>query len=119
VVKEREDQNGTSGERSIESGHGMPPRPSISRSDMDDANRKAEALRKKKLHGDKAGLETEYGLLLKEKSALDNDAGFQHRRHKNKYKHRPSIEALVKKEGDIKKRMAEIESEIKNIESQL
>jgi hypothetical protein len=119
VVKEREAQNDTSGERSNGFGYGMQPGPSFSSSDRDAENRKAEALRKKKLHADKAALEAEYGLLLKEKSAIDNDASFQYRRNKYKYKHRPTVEALVKKEGDINKRMAEIESEIKSIESQL
>lgn len=62
-----------------------------------------EALEKKK------ALEKEYSALLKEKQALDNNKSFQTRRKKRKYKHRPYILELVKKEGQIVKRLAELE----------
>jgi hypothetical protein len=65
-----------------------------------------EALKKKK------ALEKEYSALLKEKQALDNNKSFQMRRTKRKYKHRPYIKALVKKENQIIKRLAELEGEL-------
>jgi hypothetical protein len=119
VVEGIEYQRGTADEKSIGSGKSSQSRSSGQDSETEEANRKAEALAKSKLEADKETLKTEYGLLLKEKAAIDNDAGFQRRRDKNKYKHRPHIEELVKKEEGIKKRRAEIEAEIKNVESQL
>lgn len=62
-----------------------------------------EALEKKK------ALEKEYSTLLKEKKALDNNKSFQTRRKKRKYQNRPYIVELVKKEGQIVKRLAELE----------
>jgi hypothetical protein len=118
VVEGTEYQQDIHNQRSTGSGKSIPPSLSIHGSGMEEENSKAEALAKSKLKADKAALETEYGLLLKEKAAIDNDAGFQKRREKTKYKHRPYIEERVKKEEEIKKRLAEIESEIKNMESQ-
>jgi hypothetical protein len=68
---------------------------------------KKEALQKKK------ALEEEYNVLLKAKEALDNDKSFQKRRKKRKYKHRPYIKELVKKEAQIIERLAEVEEELK------
>jgi hypothetical protein len=117
VVEGTEYQPDTHDQKSNGSGVRIPSRPSSRGSDTEAENRKAEAHAKSKLDADKAALETEYGLLLQEKAAIDNDAGFQKRRDKKKYKHRPYIEERVKREEEIKKRMAEIESEIKNMES--
>ena len=57
----------------------------------------------------KEALEKEYNALLKEKQALDNNISFQKRRKKRKYQNRPYILELVKKEGQIVKRLAELE----------
>ena len=57
----------------------------------------------------KEALEKEYNALLKEKQALDNNKSFQTRRKKRKYKHRPYILELVKREKQIVKRLAELE----------
>ncbi|MFH0726990.1 MAG: DUF4124 domain-containing protein [Pseudomonadota bacterium] len=118
VVEGTEYQQDTQNQKSIGSDNRIPSRSSHPGSDDEEMNRKAEDFKKRKLKADKAALETEYGLLLKEKAAIDNDAGFQKRRDKNKYKHRPHIEERVKREEEVKKRMAEIETEIKNIDSQ-
>lgn len=115
VVERREDPRGTAGEASV----GVPLRSPTPGNDPEEEIRKAETFRKKKLNADKAALEAEYGRLLKDKADIDNDTGFQKRRDKRKYKHRPQIEARVKEEEGIKKRLAEIEQELKNIESQL
>lgn len=71
-----------------------------------DTSYQKQALQRKK------ALEQEYKELLKEKEALDNDKSFQKRRKKRKYKHRPHIKELVKKEAQIIQRMAEIEKEL-------
>ncbi len=65
-----------------------------------------EALEKKK------ALEKEYSALLKEKQVLDDNKSFQTRRKKSKYKHRPYILELVKKEKHIIRRLAELEVEL-------
>ena len=57
----------------------------------------------------KKALEKEYSALLKEKQALDNNKSFQTRRKKSKYRKRPYILELVKKERQIIKRLAELE----------
>jgi len=61
----------------------------------------------------KAALEAEYQALLAEKEALDNDASFQKRRYKKKYQNRPYILELEAKETRIKKRLMEVERELK------
>lgn len=94
-------------------------RPRTHRHDYSEENRKQEALRKQNLKAQKEALDAEYRTLLKEKAEIDGNEGFQKRRDKNKYKHRPHIEALVKREEELKKRLAEIEAEIKRIESQM
>jgi hypothetical protein len=61
----------------------------------------------------KSELEAEYQALLKEKEALDNNASFQKRRNKKKYQNRPYIQELVAREAEIKKRLMEVERELK------
>jgi hypothetical protein len=61
----------------------------------------------------KSELEAEYQALLKEKEALDNNASFQKRRYKKKYQNRPYIQELVAREAEIKKRLMEVERELK------
>jgi hypothetical protein len=90
--------------------------PSASPSDSEEENRKAEALQKKKSKAAREALETEYQRLLKEKAAINDNETFQKRKVNPKYKHRPPIEAIVKREEEIKKRLSEIEAEIRNIE---
>ena len=61
----------------------------------------------------KQQLEAEYQRLLKEKEALDNDKSFQTRRYKYKYKHRPYIIELEKKEARINQGLADLEQQLK------
>ena len=73
----------------------------------------AEELAKQKdLQQKKQQLEAEYQKLLKEKEALDNNKSFQTRRHKYKYKHRPYIIALEKKEAEINQRLADLKRQL-------
>lgn len=65
---------------------------------------------------EKEKLESEYNALIKEKEALDNDKSFQKRRKKRKYKHRPYIQDLIKKEKYLNQRLAELENELKPYE---
>ena len=55
------------------------------------------------------GIKAEYNRLLEEKKKLDNNKSFQKRRMKRKYKHRPYIKELIKKEQQIINRLEEIE----------
>ena len=61
----------------------------------------------------KQALEAEYQTLLKEKEAIDNNKSFQSRRNRYKYKHRPYIIELEKKDAQIKQRLADIEAQLK------
>lgn len=74
---------------------------------------------KKRLRTLKKSLENEYERLLKDKTALDNDKSFQKRRKKKKYKNRPYIKALVKKEQQMEKRLVEVETALAEIKRQL
>lgn len=64
----------------------------------------------------KAALEAEYKSLVLEKAAIDNDASFQKRKNKTKYKHRPYIEEKVKTEEQLNQRLSEIEAAIKQLD---
>lgn len=81
--------------------------------------RRRQAIRIEVLKQRKEELEKEYQELLAEKSSLDNNKSFQKRRMKKKYKHRSYIRELIKKEQRINDRSAELEAELKEIESQL
>lgn len=61
---------------------------------------------------EKKQLEAEYKALLKEKESLDNNRRFQSRKNRNKYKYRPYIKRLAKKEQQVIKRLAEVEKEL-------
>lgn len=78
-------------------------------------NQRREALSKNGLKQQKAMLEKEYYRLLSEKLALDKNKSFQKRRIKRKYKHRPYIQEMMKKEWQIKDRLMQIEAELKMI----
>jgi hypothetical protein len=77
------------------------------------------AAHKKKLRAQKKQLTQEYERLLKEKEAIDNDKGFQKRRNKAKYQNRPYIQALIKKEKELKQQLAETKRKLDAIESKL
>lgn len=64
----------------------------------------------------KQQLESEYQELLKGKEALDNNVSFQTRRKKSKYRYRPYIIELEKKEQQITQRLTELEQELKAFE---
>ena len=72
-------------------------------------------LREKKLKEQKMELEREYEQLLIERSAIENDTSFQKRRTKTKYKNRPYIQELIKREQQINARLVEIEAKMKKI----
>jgi hypothetical protein len=82
-------------------------------------SQRREALQKNGLKQRKEMLEREYHQLLGEKLALDKNKSFQKRRIKRKYKHRPYIQEMIKKEWQIKARLMQVEAELKMIESQL
>jgi uncharacterized protein YgiM (DUF1202 family) len=83
------------------------------------ALQKRRNLRIKELKHKKAALNNEYQQLLKEKSALDNNKSFQARKNRYKYKHRPYIVAMVKREQQIRKRLVELEAQMKQIDTQI
>ncbi len=86
-----------------------PTYPILQKAAADAAKKKQEKERLEK----KQALEAEYNTLLKEKQAIDNNKSFQARRNRYKYKHRPYIIALEKKDAELKQRLSEIEEELK------
>ena len=60
----------------------------------------------------KQQLEAEYQRLLKEKEAIDDNQSFQTRRHKYKYKHRPYIIALEKRDAELTKQLADLKRQL-------
>ncbi len=64
-------------------------------------------------------LKAEYQELIYEKEFLDNNRSFQKRRIKKKYKHRPQITKLLRKEQQIIERLAEIIDRLQEIEEEL
>jgi hypothetical protein len=80
---------------------------------LQESQTKEDKARERERAQRKADLEAEYQALLKEKEALDNDASFQKRRNKRKYQNRPYIQELVAREAEIKKRLLEVQRELK------
>lgn len=117
VVEEIEYKKTPTNEKWGESRKGNYSSPSDQNSDPEEDIRKAEALQKKRSKAVREALEAEYQRLLKEKAAINDNEAFQKRKVNPKYKHRPPIEAIGKREEEIKKRLFEIEAEIRNIES--
>lgn len=64
-------------------------------------------------------LKAEYQELIYEKEFLDNNRSFQKRRIKRKYRHRPHITKLLKKEQQIIERLAQIIDRLQEIEEEL
>jgi len=68
---------------------------------------------------EKKELKIEYKELVYEKEFLDNNRSFQKRRIKRKYKRRPHITKLLRKEQQIIERLAQIIDRLTEIEEEL
>ena len=75
-------------------------------------NRNASSVNPEEFQGDvelSDEREEEYKALLEEKKQLENDKSFQKRKKKRKYKNRPYMQELIKKEQRINERLEELE----------
>lgn len=87
--------------------YSVPTYPLLNNTDAEKQKKQRQRKEKKKQ------LEAEYAELLKKKEALDNDASFQKRRKKRKYRNRPYIKALEAKEAKINQRLQVLENMLK------